>query len=538
VIGHRLHHRLATSLLIALSVVSLATAAVARGRGDIGVRNYDVTFGDVPIGKSKSVPDSIVNHTSSQVTISSIQVSNPSFKVTGITLPLVLASEQRNEFEIQFSPSEASGSSARISFLDQDGQPFVSLSASGTGSTTGAVVPGTLVPNPSPLAFGNTKVGANQTSSVTLTNSGGADLTITQATLSGAGFAMGNLSLPMTLPAGNSTSTTITFAPTASGNFSGSVTFATASTGAQNTAMLQMTGSGTAVPATSSLAANPSSLSFGSIQVSSSANLSETLTNSGASPVTISQANVAGAGFSISGLSVPLTLAANQSVTFNAIFAPTSGGKASGTLSIVSSASNSTLSVAFSGTGAAAGQLGLSPASLSFGNVAVGSTASLNGTITASGSPVNITSAGINNSEFVVSGISLPVTLAAGQSASFAVTFTPQSSGATSASLSFASNAANSPPVESMTGTGTATTQHTVDLSWNGSTGAVGYNIYRGTTAGGPYSMVNPSLNDSTAYTDNTVVSGQTYYYVATAVDDQSQESGYSNETQAVIPNP
>ncbi len=537
-IGHRLHHRLATSLLIALSVVSLAAAASARGRGDIGVRNYDVTFGDVPIGKSKLVPDSIVNHTSSQVTISSIQVSNPSFKVTGITLPLVLASEQRNEFEIQFSPSEASASSASISFLDQDGHAFVSLSATGTGSTTGTVVPGTLVPNPSPLTFGNTKVGANQTSSVTLTNSGGADLTITQATLSGAGFAMGNLSLPMTLPAGNSTSTTITFAPTATGNFSGSVTFATASTGAQNTAMLQMTGSGTAVPATSSLAANPSSLSFGSVQVSSSANLSETLTNSGTSPITISQANVAGAGFSISGLSVPLTLAANQSVTFNAIFAPTSGGTKTGGLSIVSSASNSTLSVAFSGTGAAAGQLGLSPATLSFGNVAVGSTASLNGTITASGSPVNITSAGINNAEFVVSGISLPVTLSAGQSASFAVTFTPQSSGATSASLSFASNAANSPGLESMTGTGTATTQHTVDLSWNGSTGAVGYNIYRGTTSGGPYSMVNPSINDSTAYTDNTVVSGQTYYYVATAVDDQSQESGYSNETQAVIPNP
>ena len=89
-----------------------------------------------------------------------------------------------------------------------------------------------------------------------------------------------------------------------------------------------------------------------------------------------------------------------------------------------------------------------------------------------------------------------------------------------------------------MTGTGTAATQHTVDLTWNASSGAVGYNIYRSTVSGGPYSMINSSLDGTTAYTDNTVVSGQTYYYVATAVDGSGNESGYSNQAKAVIPNP
>jgi fibronectin type 3 domain-containing protein len=73
---------------------------------------------------------------------------------------------------------------------------------------------------------------------------------------------------------------------------------------------------------------------------------------------------------------------------------------------------------------------------------------------------------------------------------------------------------------------------------WNSSTGAVGYNIYRGAVSGGPYSMINTSLVTSAAYSDNTVASGQTYYYVATAVDGSSNESAYSNQTQAVIPNP
>jgi fibronectin type 3 domain-containing protein len=90
-----------------------------------------------------------------------------------------------------------------------------------------------------------------------------------------------------------------------------------------------------------------------------------------------------------------------------------------------------------------------------------------------------------------------------------------------------------------MTGTGTAAaTQHTVDLSWNASADAVSYNIYRGTVSGGPYTMINTSPDSATAYTDSTVVSGQTYYYVATAVNSESEEGGYSNQATAVIPTP
>jgi fibronectin type 3 domain-containing protein len=89
-----------------------------------------------------------------------------------------------------------------------------------------------------------------------------------------------------------------------------------------------------------------------------------------------------------------------------------------------------------------------------------------------------------------------------------------------------------------MTGTGTAAIQHTVDLGWTASPDVVGYNIYRSTATGGPYSMINTSLDGTTAYTDDSVVSGTTYYYVVTAVNSESQSSGYSNQAQAIVPNP
>jgi hypothetical protein len=289
----------------------------------------------------------------------------------------------------------------------------------------------------------------------------------------------------------------------------------------------------------SALAAVLPALSFGNVQEGESSNLSETLSNTGGSAVTISQANVTGAGFSVSGLSsLPITLASNQSVTFTATFAPTSASAASGSLSVVSNASNSPLNIPLSGNGTEAGTLAVSPTSQSFGSVVVGSSSPLEGSITASGGAVTVSSASSTSGEFVLSGISLPVTLSTGQSATFTVTFTPGASGAASGSLSFSSNASNSPTVQSLTGTGTTASEHTVDLNWNASADAVGYNIYRGTASGGPYTMINSSLDSTTAYTDSEVVSGQTYYYVATAVNSKSEESGYSNQATAVIPSP
>jgi uncharacterized repeat protein (TIGR03803 family) len=78
----------------------------------------------------------------------------------------------------------------------------------------------------------------------------------------------------------------------------------------------------------------------------------------------------------------------------------------------------------------------------------------------------------------------------------------------------------------------------TVNLTWDASTSqnTVGYNVYRGANANGPYTRINSTLDTNTAYADSTVQAGNTYYYVTTAVDNQGVESEYSNQTEAVIP--
>src|ERR1035441_9771376 len=93
------------------------------------------------------------------------------------------------------------------------------------------------------------------------------------------------------------------------------------------------------------------------------------------------------------------------------------------------------------------------------------------------------------------------------------IQFTPNASGAASGKAGFTSNATGSPTVEQLTGTGVAqSSSHYVSLSWNAGAGKpVGYDMFRSTVSGGPYAMINPALEASTNYTDNTVVSGTTY---------------------------
>jgi hypothetical protein len=402
---------------------------------------------------------------------------------------------------------------------------------------------------PSALGFGNVLVGKSQMQAVTITNTGTSSLSVFNVGASGTGFAVSGTTSGFTLSPGQSARLDITFTPVAVGIESGSVSV---TAGAQTwrhhhhrreyastntTASVALTGAG--ISAAGQIAASPASLSFGNLPPGTSQTLTETLTNSGTASVTVSQAGMSSAAFTASGLSLPASLGAGQSLTFSVVFTPTVSSLASGTLAILSNASNPQLNIALSGSETASGQLTLAPTALNFGSINPGSKASLTGTLSATGSPVTISSGTSTSAEFVLSGISLPATLAVGQSVPFTVTFLPQASGAAAANLAFVSNATNSPATESLSGSGMAPIQHSVDLSWDASSSSnvVGYTVYRAGVSGGPYATV-ASANAGTSFVDGSVQSGLTYYYVVTAVDTSGTESVYSNQVQAVIPSP
>ncbi|HEX4075305.1 MAG TPA: choice-of-anchor D domain-containing protein [Candidatus Acidoferrales bacterium] len=105
--------------------------------------------------------------------------------------------------------------------------------------------------------------------------------------------------------------------------------------------------------ATALLSPNPTSVAFGSVNLSSDNTKTVTLTNSGNSSVTISNVTIAGAGFSASGASSGLILPSGQSATLTATFDPAASGNVAGSITVASNATNSPTVIALSGTGAA-----------------------------------------------------------------------------------------------------------------------------------------------------------------------------------------
>jgi hypothetical protein len=69
-------------------------------------------------------------------------------------------------------------------------------------------------------------------------------------------------------------------------------------------------------------------------------------------------------------------------------------------------------------------------------------------------------------------------------------------------------------------------------LSWTGSVGAVGYNVYR--AADGNLTLL--CMVTSTGYKDTSAVAGATYSYAVTAVDTVGNESVFSNIATISIP--
>ena len=230
-----------------------------------------------------------------------------------------------------------------------------------------------------------------------------------------------------------------------------------------------------------------------------------------------------------SGATLTLSGAASATTTANTSGAYTFTGLANGTYAVTPSRTGYT----FSPTSQTATVSGANVTGVNF--TATAQTFSLSGTInpTSGGAGATVTLGGAANAVTTAnsSGAYTFTSLVNGS-----YTVTPTNTGYTFSPTS-QNVTINSANVSGINFSAVAVVVHSATASWTASTSAVaGYNVYRGTVSGGPYTKVNGSLVTALSYTDSTVTSGQTYYYVTTAVDSSGNESVFSNEVQAVIP--
>lgn len=184
--------------------------------------------------------------------------------------------------------------------------------------------------------------------------------------------------------------------------------------------------------------------------------------------------------------------------------------------------------------------LSATPSSLGFGNQVLNTPTTQTIKVTNTGSVVvAITQDTVAGSGFSV-GITTPINLNPAQSVNVPVVFNPGAAGTVNGSLVLMSNGTTVLSIP-LAGTGLAPLPHSVDIAWDASTSATlqGYNVYRSTVSGGPYSKISPTVASATLlFTDTTPVSGKQYFYVVTAVDTSGVESVASTQVAVTIPVP
>ncbi len=310
--------------------------------------SVNLNFGNVNVGSSASQTITLTNTASGTLSISKVAVTGTGFSASAITVPLSLAKGGQASLKITFTPTAMGIATGSVTITSNASNPNLTVTLSGVG----------MMPKisavPSNVAFGNVPIGVSNTQTLTLKDSGNANLIISRTTITGTGFSISGPALPATVTPGNSVALTVRFSPGVAGNAAGAVGIAS------NATPLSVPVTGTGISQSLSLSANPSALAFGNVSPGSSSKQSVTLTNTGNSSISLSKLTSTGSYFSVSGLALPVTLAVGQSSGFSVTFAPATTGTFSGSVAVTSTAANSPLSLPLSGTGAASHYVTLS----------------------------------------------------------------------------------------------------------------------------------------------------------------------------------
>jgi P pilus assembly chaperone PapD len=302
---------------------------------------------------------------------------------------------------------------------------------------------------PTSLDFGNQAV--NTTSPpqpVTLTNHQSVTLNISNVSVTGD-FAQTN-NCGSTLPPSSSCTFQVTFSPTQTGTRNGALTITDDASNSPQ--VVTLTGVGT----TGSLTVTPTSLTFAGRAIGTkSSQQSVTVTNAGSSNVTMGSL-AASANYNETDTCAGVTLLPGKSCKIGVTFSPSASGSISGVLTINDSAPTSPQLVSLTGSGF--NPVVLSPPSVSFGAVAVGSTsAPVTVTISNQQSATLTFSYAASGDFSVVPGGSLPCnsnTIAAGSHCTLSVTFSPTFGGTIAGALTITHSALFSPQEITLSGSG------------------------------------------------------------------------------------
>jgi hypothetical protein len=379
-----------------------------------------LSFGSTVVGTTTAAQNVAVSNTGGVAATLQAPAVTEDFTISANTCGAALAPGVGCTVGITFTPTAAGTRSGTLSIAGSAATQTASLSGTGLAAATDSL-------SPLALNFGQQQYGTTSaTQNVTLTNTGDAALTPIAAAIASGSFTVTN-NCGGSLAGHSSCTLAVAFSPVAGGPMTGALTV----TDPIRTQTVTLTGTGVAPPL---LAVTPGSLSFVTTGVGqASAAQTVTVSNSGGGTLTVGKLSVTG-DYNETDNCAGAALAGGASCTAQVVFSPTAQGSRPGTLTMTANAGSGTATqmivVALSGVGAAPAAIVLTPASLSFSALTVGTTSAVQNIAVSNtgGLAATLGSAAVTG-DFAITANTCGATLSAGTGCTVAIAFTPTASG-------------------------------------------------------------------------------------------------------------
>lgn len=420
------------------------------------------SFPSVTVGSSDSKSYRVQNIAQNTLTVSSVNL--PSGYNLNTSLPLTVPPNQSASFSVSLNTSTAGTYSGQLLVQSTD-SAHSPLSVNISGTVTAPPAPSmslsdgsTSIANGSSDSFGTVIQGTTATKSITVSNSGTATLSVSSISLPND-YTLQS-SLPLTVPAGGSTTFVVALGTSSSGTFAGQMIMTTndtrnnpynvslsATVSPQPPVIGVVDGIGVVTNDPSGSGSNP--VDFGSTYVGTPIDEQFDITNSGSSAIAITSGSlVLPSGFSLVG-AWPTSISPHGSVPFTVEFNGTSAAMFSGELSfqdgdpadgLYQFGIRATATVPPPAIAVADGSAQLSSGGTdSFGNTVVGVAIQKSFSVTnTGGQTLTINSASVP-AGFTINS-SLPMDIAPGASAVFQVTMQANATGYLDGPLVIGSN--------------------------------------------------------------------------------------------------
>ena len=298
------------------------------------------TFPVTSVGATSAVQNITISNTGGASAGLQTPAISGDFKISANTCGTTLGSQTGCTLSIVFAPSATGARSGSLTIVDDAGTQTASLSGTATNPATDNLSLAT-------LSFSSQQLNtASASQPVTLINAGDVALTLITAQVTSGDFTVVN-SCGNSLNAHSTCNFSVSFVPKSLGQQSGVLTISDQF----RSQTVQLSGYGIAPPGVSLSPVN--GLAFGIIGVGlTSAPQTLTLTNNGGAPLSISSISMSGDyAIAPSSNTCGQSLAPAGVCTLGVVFAPSTGGPRSGTLTMVDSAVSSPQTMQLTGSG-------------------------------------------------------------------------------------------------------------------------------------------------------------------------------------------